>query len=181
MINHSTKSYSNNELKTEVNLDKSYNSLRIILHGMNKDKRRSQERLVNQLFVRLIKQKREALEIEEHLNKMLLVIFQMTIHLNQSKRKQLINLVNKNEVKTFLNLVQTQQKEGVSRGATLAERCLAFLESLEANLKCLCWQFGYLNPSSFGVISKVKDHIKRISRCPRTSISRLRIQESQLC
>ncbi|CAD8170898.1 unnamed protein product [Paramecium octaurelia] len=83
------------------------------------------------------------LKLQEYLNKMLLVILQMLIHLislresNQcsSKVKTYRNLFNENEVKTFLNLAQTQQEEGLSRGATLAERVLTVLESLEANLQ----------------------------------------------
>jgi hypothetical protein len=47
--------------------------------------------------------------------------------------KSYSHLFNDHEIKTFLDLANKQ--EDVSRGATLAEKVLAVLEGLEANLE----------------------------------------------
>ncbi|CAD8186126.1 unnamed protein product [Paramecium octaurelia] len=100
--------------------------------------------LSNQLFVRSIKQNREALEVVRVLKQDVAgyiingdsfeFVQEKTTSVAQ-KLKAYSNLFNDEEIKTFLSLAQTKQEDGVSRGATLAERVLAVLESLEANLQ----------------------------------------------
>ncbi|CAD8107505.1 unnamed protein product [Paramecium primaurelia] len=98
--------------------------------------------LSNQLFVRSIKQNREALEVVRVLKQDVAgyIINGDSFELVQvnsvaDKLKQYSNTFQEQELKSFLQLANKQEDGSVSRGATLAERVLSVLESLEANLQ----------------------------------------------
>ncbi|CAD8082231.1 unnamed protein product [Paramecium sonneborni] len=98
--------------------------------------------LSNQLFVRSIKQNREALEVVRVLRQDVAgyIINGDSFELAQvqsvaDKIKQYRNTFQEQEIESFLQLANKQEDGSVSRGATLAERVLAVLESLEANLQ----------------------------------------------
>ncbi|CAD8078727.1 unnamed protein product [Paramecium primaurelia] len=98
--------------------------------------------LSNQLFVRSIKQNREALEVVRVLKQDVAgyIVNGDSFELVQvqsvaEKLKQYSNTFQEQELQSFLQLANKQEDGSVSRGATLAERVLAVLESLEANLQ----------------------------------------------
>ncbi|CAD8177735.1 unnamed protein product [Paramecium octaurelia] len=98
--------------------------------------------LSNQLFVRSIKQNREALEVVRVLKQDVAgyIIngdsFELVqVHSVADKLKQYSSTFQEQELKSFLQLANKQEDGSVSRGATLAERVLSVLESLEANLQ----------------------------------------------
>ncbi|CAD8088574.1 unnamed protein product [Paramecium primaurelia] len=97
--------------------------------------------LSNQLFVRSIKQNREALEVVRLLKQDVAgyIVNGDSFELVQvqsvaEKLKQYSNTFQEQELQSFLQLANKQEDGSVSRGATLAERVLAVLESLEVNL-----------------------------------------------
>ncbi|CAD8163002.1 unnamed protein product [Paramecium octaurelia] len=98
--------------------------------------------LSNQLFVRSIKQNREALEVVRVLKQDVAgyIINGDSFELVQvqsvaDKLKQYSNKFQEQELQSFLQLANKQEDGSSSRGATLAERVLGVLESLEANLQ----------------------------------------------
>ncbi|CAK73707.1 unnamed protein product (macronuclear) [Paramecium tetraurelia] len=100
-----------------------------------------QQCLSNQLFVRSIKQNREALEVVRVLKQDVAgyIINGDSFELVQvksvaEKLKAYSNTFNEQEINSFLQLANKQEDGSVSRGATLAERVLSVLEGLEANL-----------------------------------------------
>ncbi|CAD8059095.1 unnamed protein product [Paramecium primaurelia] len=100
-----------------------------------------QQCLSNQLFVRSIKQNREALEVVRLLKQDVAgyIINGDSFELVQvqsvaEKLKSYSNTFNEHEINSFLQLANNQEDGSVSRGATLAERVLSVLEGLEANL-----------------------------------------------
>ncbi|CAD8148510.1 unnamed protein product [Paramecium octaurelia] len=100
-----------------------------------------QQCLSNQLFVRSIKQNREALEVVRLLKQDVAgyIINGDSFELAQvksvaDKLKSYSNTFNEHEINSFLQLANNQEDGSVSRGATLAERVLSVLEGLEANL-----------------------------------------------
>ncbi|CAD8164082.1 unnamed protein product [Paramecium pentaurelia] len=100
-----------------------------------------QQCLSNQLFVRSIKQNREALEVVRLLKQDVAgyIINGDSFELVQvksvaDKLKSYSNTFNEHEINSFLQLANNQEDGSVSRGATLAERVLSVLEGLEANL-----------------------------------------------
>ncbi|CAD8089540.1 unnamed protein product [Paramecium sonneborni] len=101
-----------------------------------------QQCLSNQLFVRSIKQNREALEVVRLLKQDVAgyIINGDAFELVQvksvaEKLKSYSNTFNEHEINSFLSLANKQEDGSVSRGATLAERVLSVLEGLEANLQ----------------------------------------------
>ncbi|CAD8068654.1 unnamed protein product [Paramecium sonneborni] len=101
-----------------------------------------QQCLSNQLFVRSIKQNREALEVVRLLKQDVAgyIINGDSFELVQvksvaEKLKSYSNTFNEHEINSFLQLANKQEDGSVSRGATLAERVLSVLEGLEANLQ----------------------------------------------
>ncbi|CAK93117.1 unnamed protein product (macronuclear) [Paramecium tetraurelia] len=100
-----------------------------------------QQCLSNQLFVRSIKQNREALEVVRLLKQDVAgyIINGDSFELAQvksvaDKLKSYSNTFNEHEINSFLQLASNQEDGSVSRGATLAEKVLSVLEGLEANL-----------------------------------------------